>query len=85
MTSKKDLGSMPFAEVKSVPVFFSECIAARTAWTMATQDTSEKTARKSQACNLVIGKYLLTDDFCTHGFRFLCGEGRGEATGDDVH
>jgi len=47
ITSKNDLGSIPFAEVKSVPVFFKDCIAARTACTMATQDTSEKTSQKS--------------------------------------
>jgi len=37
-------GSIPFADAKSVPVFFSECIASRTACSMATQETSEKTS-----------------------------------------
>jgi hypothetical protein len=31
MTSKKDRGSIPLAEAKSVPVFFREAIADRTA------------------------------------------------------
>ena len=43
MTLKKALGSMPCADVQSVPVFFSDFIAARIPWTAATQDTSEKT------------------------------------------
>jgi hypothetical protein len=34
---------MPRAEEKSVPVFFSACIAARQACTIATLDTSENT------------------------------------------
>ena len=44
MTSKNALGSIPWAEVKSVPVFFKERIAARMPWTAATHDTREKTA-----------------------------------------
>ena len=43
MTSKKALGSIPRAEEKSVPVFLSDLIASRTAWTIATEDTREKT------------------------------------------
>ena len=31
MTSKNALGSIPLAEEKSVPVFFRDCIAVRTA------------------------------------------------------
>lgn len=38
---------MPSADEKSVPVFFNDCIAARTPWTMATHDTSEKTMRQN--------------------------------------
>ena len=44
MTSKNAFGSIPLADVKSVPVFFSDCIAARIPCTAATQDTREKTA-----------------------------------------
>lgn len=43
ITSKNALGSMPRADEKSVPVFLSECIAARMPCTAATQDTREKT------------------------------------------
>lgn len=48
MTSKNAFGSMPRADEKSVPVFFSDCIAARTPCTIATQDTSEKTGVRGQ-------------------------------------
>lgn len=34
---------MPAADEKSVPVFLSECIAARILCTAATHDTNEKT------------------------------------------
>lgn len=34
---------MPWADTKSVPVFFKDCMAARTACTIATQETREKT------------------------------------------
>lgn len=43
MTSKKLLGFMPCAESKSVPVIFSDFIAARHAWSIATQFTNENT------------------------------------------
>jgi hypothetical protein len=43
MTSKNDFGSIPLAELKSVPVFLRDLIASRTPCTIATQDTSEKT------------------------------------------
>lgn len=43
MTSKKAFGSIPWAVDQSVPVFFKECMAARTAWTIATQETNENT------------------------------------------
>ena len=43
MTSKNSFGSMPCAETQSVPVFLSDCIAERTACTIATAETSEKT------------------------------------------
>jgi hypothetical protein len=46
ITLKNAFGSIPCAVEKSVPVFLSECIAARTACTIATQDTKEKTKRK---------------------------------------
>jgi hypothetical protein len=39
------LGSMPLADEKSVPVFLSECIAARIPCTAAVQDTREKTGK----------------------------------------
>ena len=48
MTSKNALGSMPFALVKSVPVFLSDAIAARMPCTAATQLTSEKTVAYCQ-------------------------------------
>ena len=48
MTSKNALGSMPFALVKSVPVFLSDAIAARMPCTAATQLTSEKTVPMRQ-------------------------------------
>src|SRR6266850_1799436 len=44
MTSKNAFGSIPWADMKSVPVFFSDFIAARMQCTAATQDTREKTA-----------------------------------------
>ena len=43
MTLKNAFGSMPFALDQSVPVFLRDAIAARTACTIATLDTSEKT------------------------------------------
>ena len=45
MTSKNAFGSIPLAELKSVPVFFNDRIASRTAWTIATEDTKEKTIK----------------------------------------
>jgi hypothetical protein len=45
MTPKNAFGSMPCADVKSVPVFFSDRMAAAMPWYAATQDTREKTAK----------------------------------------
>jgi hypothetical protein len=41
--------SMPFADVKSVPVFFNDCMAARIPCTAATQETSEKTGVENRS------------------------------------
>jgi hypothetical protein len=73
MTSKKALGSMPLADEKSVPVFFSDCIAARMPCTAATQDTSEKTECKFKnrfSCSSV----KLTDNLCAVSFSLLGSE-----------
>ncbi len=43
MIPKKDLGSIPLAVLKSVPVVLRDLIASRTPCTMATHDTKEKT------------------------------------------
>jgi hypothetical protein len=45
MTPKNFFGSMPCADVKSVPVFLSDFIAALMAWYAETQDTNEKTIK----------------------------------------
>jgi hypothetical protein len=45
MTPKNAFGSMPCADVKSVPVFLSDRMAAAMPWYAATQDTREKTAK----------------------------------------
>ena len=52
ITSKNAFGSMPAAEVQSVPVFLSERMAARMPCTAATQETREKTvvAAVSRVC-----------------------------------
>ena len=47
MTAKNAFGSIPRADVKSVPVFLSRCIASRMPWYAATHDTSEKTAART--------------------------------------
>lgn len=49
MTSKNAFGSIPCAELKSVPVFFSEAIAARMPCTAATHETREKTGGGSMS------------------------------------
>ena len=49
MSSKNARGSIPCADVKSVPVFFNECIAARIPCTAATADTNEKTFKPHQS------------------------------------
>ena len=43
MIPKKDLGSIPLAVLKSVPVVLRDLIASRTPCTIATHDTKEKT------------------------------------------
>ena len=88
MTSKNAFGSMPFALVKSVPVFLSDAIAARMPWTAATQLTSEKTIghRVSLKPSIQeVSNRTLTDDFRPKSFRLLRREGRREPTRDDVH
>lgn len=84
MTSKKALGSIPFAEEKSVPVFFNDCIAARMPCTAATQETKEKTVPSAISCVPVpvFGEH--TDNLGSHGFGFLASKGRRETARYDV-
>jgi hypothetical protein len=66
---------MPCAELKSVPVFFSDCMAARTACTMATHETSEKTGITVRNQYRWWGK-VHTDNLGSHFFRFFACERR---------
>jgi hypothetical protein len=86
MTSKNAFGSIPWADVKSVPVFFSDFIAARIPCTAATQDTREKTASVGLAYSIffAIKRWRLTDDFGSHLSCLLRSKGWGETTRNDI-
>ena len=85
ITSKKALGSIPLADVKSVPVFFSERIASRTACTIATEDTKEKTkARTFEQVNNLMCKMRLTDNLGAHALRFLRSKRRSQTSRNNV-
>ena len=84
MTSKNAFGSIPWADTKSVPVFFSECMAARIPCTAATQDTREKTTSIQHTTSSSISEVRLTDDFRSHLFSFLRSKGWGETARDDI-
>ena len=61
-------------------------MASRTACTIATQDTREKTvhALVSNPDESQVGMLRLTDDLSTERLGLLAVEGGGKATGDDV-
>ena len=88
MTLKNAFGSMPCADVQSVPVFFNDLIAARIPWTAATQDTREKTVDRGQSnsCFAAAIEHAdgLTDDLGAVVLSFLAGEGWRETTRDNV-
>ena len=85
ITSKNAFGSMPWAEVKSVPVFLSDLMAARIPCTAATQDTREKTVELFRLAEpLMRWIRMLTDDFSTEFFGLLAGERGSQTTGDNV-
>ena len=79
MTSKNDLGSIPCAELKSVPVFLSDCMAARIPCTAATQDTREKTVKKMRPQIPFIGQKP-TNNFSTVCFSLFASERWRKAT-----
>lgn len=84
MTSKNDLGSMLLADEKSVPVFFKDCMAARTACTIATADTNEKTKQDIRRYP-GMPRVMLTDNFSSHFFGLLTSEGRCQTTRNNVY
>ena len=88
MTLKNAFGSMPCADVQSVPVFFNDLIAARIPWTAATQDTREKTVDRGQSNSWFAAAIEhadeLTDDLGAVVLSFLAGEGWCETTRNDV-
>ena len=88
MTLKNAFGSMPCADVQSVPVFFNDLIAARIPWTAATQDTREKTVDHGRSNSWFAAAIehsdKLTDNLGTVILSFLTGEGWCETTRDDV-
>src|ERR1700733_2480978 len=85
-TLKNCLGSIPCADVASVPVFFRDCIAARSACTIATAETNEKTRRKEGwFLRASVQRCELTDDLSARSFSFSGGERRRQTTRNYIH
>lgn len=59
MMPKNDLGSIPLAVLKSVPVVLRDLIASRTPCTIATHDTKEKTEISFDVRKILSAKLML--------------------------